>query len=35
MSESETSPLKHLSVLSKSLFKLLDEKFELLSGRDF
>ncbi len=35
MSESEISPLKQLSVLSKSLFKLLDEEFELLSGRDF
>ena len=35
MSESESSPLKQLSVLSKSLFKLLDEEFELLSGRDF
>ena len=35
MSEAEISPLKQLSVLSKSLFKLLDEEFELLSGRDF
>ena len=35
MSESEISPLKQLSVLSKSLFKLLDDEFELLSGRDF
>ena len=35
MSESEISPLKQLSVLSKNLFKLLDEEFELLSGRDF
>ena len=35
MSESEINPLKQLSVLSKSLFKLLDEEFELLSGRDF
>ena len=35
MSESEISPLKHLSVLSKNLFKLLDDEFELLSGRDF
>ena len=35
MSESEISPLKQLSVLSKKLFKLLDEEFELLSGRDF
>ena len=35
MSESEISPLKQLSVLSKRLFKLLDEEFELLSGRDF
>ena len=35
MSESEISPLKQLSVLSKSLFKLLDEEFGLLSGRDF
>ena len=35
MSESEISPLKQLSILSKRLFKLLDEEFELLSGRDF
>ena len=35
MSESEISPLKQLSVLSKNLFKLLDEEFELLSARDF
>ena len=35
MSEAEISPLKQLSVLSKSLFKLLDEEFDLLSGRDF
>ena len=35
MAESEISPLKQLSGLSKSLFKLLDEEFELLSGRDF
>ena len=35
MSESESSPLKQLSILSKSLFKLLDDEFELLSGRDF
>ncbi len=35
MSEAEISPLKQLSILSKSLFKLLDEEFELLSGRDF
>ena len=35
MSESEISPLKQLSVLSKNLFRLLDEEFELLSGRDF
>ena len=35
MSKAEISPLKQLSVLSKSLFKLLDEEFELLSGRDF
>ena len=35
MSESEISPLKQLSILSKNLFKLLDEEFEFLSGRDF
>ena len=35
MSESEISPLNQLSALSKNLFKLLDEEFELLSGRDF
>ena len=35
MSESEINPLKQLSVLSKNLFKLLDDEFELLSGRDF
>ena len=35
MPETGTTALQRLSVLSKNLFKLLDEEFDLLSGRDF
>ena len=35
MPEAGTTALQRLSVLSKNLFKLLDEEFDLLSGRDF